>query len=330
MARGPALVLGERVLPLWRRSNSVGREDPSTGAIPDLDLAELDQKRVVSRRHAELIFHEGAVQVRDVGSTNGTRINGRQIPVLVLRGLADGDEVSFGGLTVAFAADVEWPPTVVAEWDQQTMLAQPPGDADAEALTAPASGAGSRSEPDRVLATVMFTDIAESTVRAAEMGDREWVELLASHHALVRLNLKQFGGREIDTAGDGFLAIFSSPAAAIRCAVAISEAASEMSLPIRAGLHTGECLMTDDNIGGIAVHIAARVQAKAEPGTVFVSSTVKELVAGSGLRFQDRGSRALRGVPGKWRLFSVEMVPAPPVLAPIVEPPWSPRRRIPA
>ncbi|MEA2645845.1 MAG: hypothetical protein QOE92_928 [Chloroflexota bacterium] len=324
MGRGPALVLGETVLPLWRRSNSVGREDPATGAVPDVDLTGFDDKRVVSRRHAEVVCDVGGVQVRDIGSTNGTTINGQPLPVHVFKGLDSGDELSFGGISLAYRVDAEWPAAVTAEWDEGTILRRL-GDADPAALPAPATPAdGSMAEPDRVLATVLFTDIAESTVRAAEMGDREWMEELAEHRVLVRLKLKQFGGREIDTAGDGFLAIFSSPAAAIRCATAISEAATQMGLPIRAGLHTGECLMSGDSIGGIAVHIAARVQAKAEPGTVFVSSTVKELVAGSGLSFRDRGSRALKGVPGKWRLFSVEVAPVPAVTVPEVEPPVEP------
>lgn len=163
-------------------------------------------------------------------------------------------------------------------------------------------------EPDRVLATVLFTDIVGATERAAELGDRRWRELITRHHALVRQQLERYHGREIDTAGDGFLASFDGPARGIRCAGAIGDAVRRLGIRIRAGLHTGECEMIGDKFGGIAVHIGARVAALAAADEVLVSSTVKDLVAGSGLRFQDRGVRSLRGVPGEWRLFAVERV----------------------
>jgi pimeloyl-ACP methyl ester carboxylesterase/class 3 adenylate cyclase len=160
-------------------------------------------------------------------------------------------------------------------------------------------------ESDRVLTTVLFTDIVDSTAKLAALGDRGWRELLKRHHALVRRQLARFSGREIDTAGDGFFASFDGPARAIRCACAITEAVRELDVEIRAGLHTGECEVVDGKIGGIAVHIGARVAAEAAPGEVLVSSTVKDLVAGSGLRFEERGSTELRGVPGEWRLYAV-------------------------
>jgi class 3 adenylate cyclase len=160
-------------------------------------------------------------------------------------------------------------------------------------------------EPDRVLATVMFTDIVGATERAAALGDRRWRDLLDAHHALVRRELTRFRGREVDTAGDGFLATFDGPARAIRCACAISDGARQLDLEIRAGLHTGECEQVGDKVGGIAVHIGARVAAMAASHEVLVSSTVKDLVAGSGLRFADRGVQTLKGVPGEWRLFAV-------------------------
>jgi pimeloyl-ACP methyl ester carboxylesterase len=160
------------------------------------------------------------------------------------------------------------------------------------------------AEPDRILATVLFTDIVGSTQRAAELGDRRWRSLLESHHALVRGELARFRGQEIDTAGDGFLATFDGPARGIRCAQAIRTGVRQLGIDIRAGLHTGECERMADGVGGIAVHIGARVAAAAGPGEVFVSSTVKDLVAGSGIRFEDRGTHALRGVPGEWRLFA--------------------------
>ena len=161
------------------------------------------------------------------------------------------------------------------------------------------------SEPDRVLATVLFTDIVDSTAKLAEVGDRAWRELLQRHHAVIRRQLARFGGREIDTAGDGFFAAFDGPARAIRCACAIRDSMGELGLAVRAGLHTGECELVDGKVGGIAVHIGARVSSNAGPGEVLVSSTVKDLVAGSGIRFEPRGETELKGVPGTWATYSV-------------------------
>ena len=160
-------------------------------------------------------------------------------------------------------------------------------------------------EPDRVLATVLFTDIVGSTEKAAALGDRRWRDLLEGHHTLVRRELGRFRSREIDTTGDGFLATFDGPARAVRCARAISDGVRALGLDVRAGLHTGEIELVNDKVSGLAVHIGARVAATAGPGEVLVSSTVKDLVAGSGLRFQDRGSQALKGVPGQWHLFAL-------------------------
>jgi len=159
---------------------------------------------------------------------------------------------------------------------------------------------------DRVLATVLFTDIVGSTERAATLGDRQWRDLLESHQELVRGELARFRGHEVKTLGDGFLATFDGPARAIRSAVAIRDGVRRLGIEIKGGLHTGECELMDDDVGGIAVHIGARVAASASPGEILVSSTVKDLVAGSGLRFVDRGARSLHGVPGEWRLFAVE------------------------
>jgi class 3 adenylate cyclase/predicted alpha/beta hydrolase len=161
-------------------------------------------------------------------------------------------------------------------------------------------------ESDRVLATVLFTDIVGSTAKLAELGDRGWQELLQKHHTVVRRQLVRYAGREIDTAGDGFFASFDGPARAIRCACTISNAVRELGLEVRAGLHTGECERVDGRVGGIAVHIGARVAAEAGPGEVLVSSTVKDLVAGAGIRFQERGARELKGLPGQWQLYAVE------------------------
>ncbi len=167
------------------------------------------------------------------------------------------------------------------------------------------SGGWEEAEPDRVLATVLFTDIVGASARAASLGDRAWRELLERHHQLVRRQLIRFRGREVDTAGDGFFASFDGPARAIRCARAIVESIPELGLEVRAGLHTGECELVDGKVAGIAVHTGARVASYAQPGEVLVSSTVKDLVAGSGLAFQDRGAHELKGIPGEWRLYAV-------------------------
>jgi class 3 adenylate cyclase len=168
------------------------------------------------------------------------------------------------------------------------------------------TGARREREPHRVLATVMFTDIVGSTERAAELGDSRWRELLASHEALVRAQLDRFRGREVQMLGDGVLATFDGPARAIRCARMICDEVESLGIEVRAGLHTGECEMRNGDIAGIAVHTGARVSAMASAGEVLVSSTVKDLVAGSGIEFQDRGLHRLKGVPGEWRLFAVE------------------------
>jgi pimeloyl-ACP methyl ester carboxylesterase len=167
-------------------------------------------------------------------------------------------------------------------------------------------GAWGEAEPDRVLATVLFTDIVGSSEKLASLGDRAWRELLERHHRLVRRQLVRFRGQEVDTAGDGFFASFDGPARAIRCACAIMAAMPELGLDVRAGLHTGECELVDGKVAGIAVHTGARVAAHAQPGQVLVSSTVKDLVAGSGLGFQERGTHELKGIPGEWRLYAVE------------------------
>jgi pimeloyl-ACP methyl ester carboxylesterase/class 3 adenylate cyclase len=170
------------------------------------------------------------------------------------------------------------------------------------------SGGWDDPGPDRVLATILCTDIVGSTQRAFEVGDRAWQELLQRHHELVRRQLARFRGREINTAGDGFLASFDGPARAIRCACAIVEGVQALGIEVRAGLHTGECELDGGRVAGIAVHMGARVAAEAGAGEVLVSSTVKDLVAGSELSFRDRGVHELKGVPGEWRLFAVEQV----------------------
>jgi class 3 adenylate cyclase len=160
-------------------------------------------------------------------------------------------------------------------------------------------------EPDRVLATVMFTDIVSSTERAAELGDSRWRDLIETHDALVRRQLERHRGRAVKTLGDGFLATFDGPARGIRCAQAIRDEVRALGVEIRAGLHTGELEVVGDDVAGMAVNIGARVGAKAGPGEVLVSSTVTDLVVGSGLEFLERGTHELKGVPGEWKLFAV-------------------------
>jgi class 3 adenylate cyclase/pimeloyl-ACP methyl ester carboxylesterase len=181
------------------------------------------------------------------------------------------------------------------------------GDAIVDEIEEFLTGARPVPDTDRVLATVVFTDIVASTARAAALGDRAWRDLLERHHALVRRELERHRGREIDTAGDGFMATFDGPARGIRCASAIVTGVRDLGLDVRAGVHTGECELMGDKLGGIAVHVAARVSAAAAPGEVLVSQTVKDLVAGSGIAFDDRGLHELKGVPDPRRLYAVAL-----------------------
>ncbi|MGO9047381.1 MAG: adenylate/guanylate cyclase domain-containing protein [Xanthobacteraceae bacterium] len=176
----------------------------------------------------------------------------------------------------------------------------------ADAIQEFLTGSRAPAQVDRVLATVLFTDIVGSTEKAAALGDRRWRDLLDKHHATIRSNLARFRGHEVKTTGDGILATFDGPARGVRCACAIAEEIRPLGIEVRAGLHTGECEMMGDDVGGIAVHIGARVTSLAGAGEVLVSSTVRDLVAGSGLRFGDRGSQTLKGVPGDWHIYAVE------------------------
>jgi class 3 adenylate cyclase len=167
------------------------------------------------------------------------------------------------------------------------------------------TGVREAPETDRMLATVLFTDIVGSTAHTAEIGDREWRELLETHNTVVRGELAKFRGREVNTTGDGFLAIFDGPARAVRCARAITEEVKSLGLDVRSGIHTGECERVGEDVTGIAVDIAARIASLAEAGQTLVSSTVKDLVVGSGLEFDAQDTRELKGVPGAWQLFEV-------------------------
>jgi len=183
-----------------------------------------------------------------------------------------------------------------------------PWTGDVEALLAEVeefvTGTRHAVESDRVLATVLFTDIVDSTKHAVEMGDRKWRDLLERHHSLVRRELDRFRGREIDNAGDGFFATFDGPARAVHCALSIRDAIAPLGMAVRAGVHIGECELLGDKVSGVAVHIGARVQSAASPNEILVSRTVKDLVVGSGLDFADRGEHELKGIPGTWQLFS--------------------------
>jgi class 3 adenylate cyclase len=174
-----------------------------------------------------------------------------------------------------------------------------------EAIEAFLAGTPQQQIPDTVLATVLFTDIVGSTQLAAELGDRAWREQLERHNAVVRRELERYGGVELDTAGDGFLARFDGPVRAILCAREIHDQVRALGLELRAGIHTGECRRVEDKLAGIAVNVGARVSAAADPGELLVSGTVKDLVAGSEIEFEDRGVHELKGVPGEWRLYAV-------------------------
>jgi class 3 adenylate cyclase len=224
------------------------------------------------------------------------------VPTLVLHRTGDRTSDIDGGRYIA--SQIEG-----AKFVELAGVDAPPfaGDSDAalDEIEEFLTGVRHGPEPDRVLATVLFTDIVASTERAAELGDRKWRELLDAHHVRTRAELSRFRGREIDTAGDGFLATFDGPARAVRCAQAIGSSVRALGLEIRAGVHTGEIELANGDIQGIAVHIGARVAAIAGPNEVFVSSTVKDLVAGSGLAFEDAGEHELKGVPDRWRLYRV-------------------------
>ncbi len=247
---------------------------------------------------ADLITAMGPVDIRSL-------LGAVRVPTLVLH--RAGDRIAQVGAS-----------RYMAERLPQSTFRELPGDAhlpffgDQEAVLALVqeflTGNLPAAEPDRALLTVMFTDIVDSTARATELGDRRWRRLLDEHDAVVRANLARFRGREVETTGDGFLASFEGPAAAIRAAVAIRRQVAELGLRLRVGLHTGECELIDGHVRGIAVHIAARIQALAEPDEVLCSRTVKDLVAGAGFCFSDRGAHRLKGVPDEWRTYAADVI----------------------
>ena len=273
-ARSPSLADDARYRQWWARWLRSSASPAAATTLMRMNM-EIDVRHVLPAvRVPTLILHSINDRLIDIGAS---RYMAAHIPGAKLVEMSRIDHIPWGSDSELIVDEIE------------------------EFLT----GARRGAEPDRVLATVLFTDIVGATERASRVGDRNWHDLLDSHHALVRRELERFRGREIDTAGDGFLATFDGPARAVRCACSISEAVRALGLEIRAGLHTGECELMGDKLGGIAVHTGARVAAEANAGEVLVSSTVKDLVAGSGLAFRDRGLQSLRGIPGEWRLFAV-------------------------
>ena len=241
---------------------------------------------------AALTIHRMAmeVDVRDV-------LPAIRVPVLILHRATTRTDAEFMTERIAGARRVEIPGrgSIFVDGVEQTL-------SEIELFLPTATG---KAEPETMLSTVLFTDIVGSTERAAELGDRRWRETLESHDAMIRRCLDLYRGRELDTAGDGFFASFDGPVRAIRCALAINDMVGELDLEVRAGLHTGVCEIRGDKIAGLAVNVGARVAALATQREVLVSSTVKDLVAGSGIEFEDRGEHELKGVPGSWRLYAV-------------------------
>jgi class 3 adenylate cyclase len=276
----PSLAHDARFCAWWARLERMGASPGAAMALREMN-GQIDLRPVLSAIH---------------------------VPTLVLHRSGDRDSSIHEGRYLAAhipgAKFVELPGEDHLPWvgDQDSVL----GEVE-EFLT------GVRHDPevDRVLATVLFGDMVQSTERAAELGDRRWRSVLDNYLNVVRTEMARFRGREVDTAGDGFLAAFDGPARAVRCACTIREELRASGLAIRSGLHTGECEVMRDKLVGIAVHIGARVAAEAGPGEVLVSSTVKDLVAGSGLQFIDRGVHSLKGIPGEWRLFAAEQPAVP-------------------
>lgn len=270
----PSLADDEAFKKWWSRFERTGASPGAARALLDMNL-QIDIRPVLSSIHTPtLVLHRTGDAVVQV---DGARWMSEQIPGAKFVELEGDDHAPFVGDAEGLVGEIE------------------------EFLT----GVRHAPEVDRILATVMFTDIVGSTERASEMGDHKWKQLLEDHHARIRKQLDVYRGREVDTAGDGFLAAFDGPGRAIKCAQAAQAAVRELGVDIRAGLHTGECEVFGDKLSGVAVHIGSRVMGQADGPEVMVSSTVKDLVAGSGIEFEERGEHVLKGVPGEWRLFAV-------------------------
>ncbi|MDX1649239.1 MAG: adenylate/guanylate cyclase domain-containing protein [Myxococcota bacterium] len=274
----PGLADDARSRRLWAASLRRGASPGAALALYRMNV-EIDVRHVLpSIRVPTLVLHRSGDRL--IYADNG-RYLARSIPDARYVELPGDDHLPFAGDMEAWIGEVQ---------EFLTGSRQPP-------------------EPDRVLATVLFVDLVDSTGHALRLGDARWASVLEAYHAAARRALERFRGREIDTAGDGLFAAFDGPARAVRCAFAIREAVRELGMQVRAGVHTGECERVGEKIGGIAVHIGARVGACAGPEEVLVSSTVRDLVAGSGLRFADRGPTRLAGLPEAWRLFAAESSP---------------------
>jgi pimeloyl-ACP methyl ester carboxylesterase/class 3 adenylate cyclase len=280
----------------WGEGKTLERISPSLAKVPAavesmgrFERASLSPR--AARAHLKWISE---IDTRDVARS-------LHVPTLVMHRTDDQLIPVSGGRWLANnipgARFVELPGDDHAPWSGDIHLF-------AGALEEFLTGSRSEAEGDRVLATVLFTDIVRSTERAVDLGDRGWQDVLRSHHRLVRDELRRYRGVEQDTAGDGFFATFDGPARAVRCAQRVCEAVGGLGLEVRAGVHTGECERSGEKMGGIAVHIGARVMALAQPGEVLVSSTVRDLVSGSGLTFAERGTHRLKGIPGEWKLFA--------------------------
>jgi class 3 adenylate cyclase len=289
--------LMEHLAATWGTGERLDQLAPSAAGDPELRAwyAKLERVAASPRSIRELMRLVGEYDVREV-------LPSIRVPTLVMH--RRGDQLIDPRHAEYLAARITGAKLVMLEGTDHLLIV---GDWEAildeveEFLT----GARHAREPDRVLATVMFTDIVDSTRRAAELGDRRWREVLERHDELVRARLGRWQGREVKTTGDGFLATFDGPARGIRCAQEIShDLPPALGVDVRAGLHTGECEVRGADVAGMAVHIGARVGALAAPGEVLVSGTVKDLVVGSGIEFEDRGARELKGVPGEWRLYA--------------------------
>ncbi|MDQ2854175.1 MAG: adenylate/guanylate cyclase domain-containing protein [Chloroflexota bacterium] len=273
-SRAPSRMNDERFRSNWARYLRLGASPSAVLALAEMNAAIDVRPALASCRVPTLIIHRTGDQAVPVGSG---RYLAEQIPGAKFVELPGVDHIPWVGDTDAILQEIE------------------------EFLT----GVRHAPEPDRILATVLFTDVVGSTQHAATLGDRAWGDVLSAHHRVLREQIERFGGREIDTAGDGFLARFDGPARAIRCALAAASAVRPFGLEIRAGIHTGEVQLVGPAIRGLAVHIGARIAALAGAGEVLVSRTVKDLVAGSGLLFRDAGTHTLKGVPDQWQLFKV-------------------------
>jgi pimeloyl-ACP methyl ester carboxylesterase len=271
----PSLASDEQFCSWWGRNMRAAASPAAARAFTEMTMST-DVRPILPTIHVPtLVMHRTEDMLYDVG---GSRYIADSIP--------EARFLEFPGQDHVFMAD------------EDDVFA---------ALEEFVTGEPARPRSDRVLATALFVDIVESTDRAVELGDRGWRDLLESHYALVRRELDRFDGREVDTAGDGLFAAFDGPGRAVSCACAIREVTRPLGIEVRAGLHTGECELINGKLGGLAVHIAARVAACAEPGEVLVSRTINDLVAGSGIRMADRGTHTLKGIPDSWQLYSAQV-----------------------